>query len=127
MIEDKLKTQGYQVASVESGEKALEHLAANSIDCVLLDLNMPGIGGRETCRQIRSTKAWRDIPVIFLTSESNREITLDAFNSGADDYVLKNTDFDLLLARLLAQLRRKNVEKLRRPFFQHRHRTVDLR
>ncbi|MDH0863431.1 response regulator [Mitsuaria sp. GD03876] len=106
-----LRDDGYDVIAAGSGEQALELLAVQIVDAVLLDVQMPGIGGLETCRRIKSAPALRDIPVLLLTAFEGRASMLAGLEAGADDYVVKaNGEVELLKARLRAQLRRKQFE-----------------
>ncbi len=105
-----LRADGYEVVLARSGEEALQLLAVQPVDCVLLDLLMPGIGGRETCRRIKNAPGIRDIPIVMLTAVEDREAMIQGLGAGADDYIAKSSDFDLLRARVLAQLRRKQFE-----------------
>ena len=105
-----LRTDGYEVVLARSGEEALQLLAVQPVDCVLLDLIMPGIGGRETCRRAKNSPTIRDIPIIMLTAVEDREAVIQGLGAGADDYIAKSSDFDLLRARVLAQIRRKQFE-----------------
>jgi two-component system NtrC family sensor kinase len=105
-----LRAEGYDVIQVASGEEALEILSIQSVDCVLLDLVMPGIGGTETCRRIKSSPVARDIPVIVLTSLDDRAAMLETLGTGADDYIQKSAELDVLKARVRAQLRRRQFE-----------------
>jgi two-component system, NtrC family, sensor kinase len=107
---DSLRVEGYEVVPARSGEEALELLAVQSVDCILLDLMMPGIGGEETCRRVKAAPGMRNTPIIILTGLEDREVMLRALASGADDYVAKTSDFEVLRARVLAQLRRKQFE-----------------
>lgn len=107
---DSLRVEGYEVVPARSGEEALELLAVQSVDCVLLDLMMPGIGGEETCRRVKAAPGMRNTPIIILTGLEDREVMLRALAAGADDYVAKSSDFEVLRARVLAQLRRKQFE-----------------
>jgi light-regulated signal transduction histidine kinase (bacteriophytochrome) len=75
-----------------------------------MDLVMPGMSGNETCRRIKSSPSWRDIPLIILTSHEGRDAMLDGINAGADDYILKTGDLGVLKARVRAQIRRKQFE-----------------
>jgi two-component system, NtrC family, sensor kinase len=109
-LERELKREGYEVASARSGEEALSLLDAQTPDCILLDLVMPGLSGAETCRRIKASPRWRDVPLMFLTAHEGRESMIAGINAGADDYVPKSADFDVLRARLRAQLRRKQFE-----------------
>jgi two-component system NtrC family sensor kinase len=105
-----LRLEGYDVIQVASGEEALEILSIQMVDCVLLDLVMPGIGGTETCRRIKASPVARDIPVIVLTSLDDRDAMLETLGTGADDYIQKSAELDVLKARVRAQLRRRQVE-----------------
>jgi DNA-binding response OmpR family regulator len=105
-----LRAEGYDVIQVASGEQALEILSIQTVDCVLLDLVMPGIGGTETCRRIKDSPVARDIPVIVLTSLEDRTAMLETLGTGADDYIQKSAELDVLKARVRAQLRRRQFE-----------------
>ena len=105
-----LREEGYDVVLATSGEEALELLAAQHVDCILLDLVMPGLSGQETCRRIKQRAEWRDIPLVMLTARDDRQTMIEGINAGADDYIAKSADFEVLKARLRAQLRRKQFE-----------------
>ena len=102
-----LCADGYELVFARSGEEALDLLAVQLVDCLLLDLMMPGIGGLETCRRVKSVPAMRDIPVVMLTALEDRVAMIEGLSAGADDYVAKSAEFDLLRARVFAQIRRK--------------------
>jgi DNA-binding response OmpR family regulator len=110
MITDILRDDGYETHRAGSGEAALEVLSTINADCILLDLMMPGIGGIETCRRIKHSPGIRDIPLVLVTSLGDRDLTLEGFAAGADDFVLKTDDPSLLRARVRAQVRRKQFE-----------------
>jgi DNA-binding response OmpR family regulator len=105
-----LRADGYEMVLARSGEEALQLLAVQPVDCVLLDLLMPGIGGRETCRRVKNAPGIREIPIVMLTAVEDREAMIQGLGAGADDYIAKSSDFDLLRARVLAQIRRKQFE-----------------
>ncbi|MBI4584435.1 MAG: response regulator [Planctomycetes bacterium] len=105
-----LRQEGYDTVLTRSGEEALELLAVQSVDCILLDLLMPGLSGQETCKRIKDSPAWRDIPLIMLTALDESEAMIAGINAGADDYITKSGDFEVLKARVRAQLRRKQFE-----------------
>ena len=94
---------GYIVIDAKSGEEALEKLREDTPDVVLLDMNMPGIGGLETCRAIRTGS---DIPIIVLSVRNTERDKVDALDAGADDYITKPFGIQELLARIRAALRR---------------------
>jgi len=77
---------GYPVADARNGEEALEKLRDERFDLVLLDVNLPGITGIETCRKIR---AQSDVPVTMLTVRNSNQDAVAAQDAGADDYVTK--------------------------------------
>jgi len=98
-----LTGRGYEVADARTGEEALEALRSGSYDLVLLDMNMPGMGGIETCRLIRSTS---EIAIIMLTVSNSEKDKVEALDAGADDYITKPFSTPELLARIRATLRR---------------------
>jgi DNA-binding response OmpR family regulator/anti-sigma regulatory factor (Ser/Thr protein kinase) len=109
-IAGQLRQEGYEVVSARSGEEAVELLSVQPVDCILLDLVMPGWSGQETCRRIKSSTAWRDIPLILHTALEEEEAMIEGINAGADDYIAKSSDIGVLRARVRAQLRRKQFE-----------------
>jgi DNA-binding response OmpR family regulator len=111
-----LRGEGYDVVPARSGEEALELCAVQPVDCILLDLMMPGLGGLETCRRLKNAPGLRDIPLIILTGSEDRAAMLDGLAAGADDYLAKSSDFDVLRARVRAQLRRRQSDEETRRF-----------
>jgi two-component system KDP operon response regulator KdpE len=97
---------GYSVIEAKTGEEALQTLRTDSPDLILLDLNMPGIGGLETCRAIRETA---DVPIIVLSVRNTERDKVQALDAGADDYVTKPFGIQELLARIRAAMRRVPV------------------
>jgi len=98
-----LTSRGYEVSDSRTGEEALEKVRAETFDLVLLDVNMPGMGGIETCGLIRSGS---EIAIIMLTVSSSEKDKVEALDAGADDYVTKPFSMPELLARIRATLRR---------------------
>jgi two-component system, OmpR family, KDP operon response regulator KdpE len=98
-----LTGHGYEVDDVKSGEAALEKLRDQRFDLVLLDMNMPGIGGLETCRAIRGQS---EVAIIMLTVRDTEVDKVEALDAGADDYVTKPYKPPEFLARIRAALRR---------------------
>jgi DNA-binding response OmpR family regulator len=105
-----LRGEGYDVVLARSGEEAIELLGVQTVDCILLDLLMPGISGEETCRRIKAAPAVREIPIIMLTALDDREAMIQGLGAGADDYISKSSEFEVLKARVRAQIRRKQFE-----------------
>jgi len=98
-----LISEGYEVTDARSGEEALELVQSDKFDLILLDMNMPGMNGAETCRAIRANS---DVAIIMLTVRNTQKDKVDALDAGADDYVTKPFNMPELLARIRAGLRR---------------------
>jgi len=102
-----LRRDGYAVDLAFDGSEALEKLAINEYDLVCLDLTMPGIGGREVCRRIRTDPLPGPPPrVLMLTARDSLEDRVAGLDDGADDYLVKPFAFPELLARVRSLLRR---------------------
>jgi two-component system KDP operon response regulator KdpE len=93
----------YEVVEARTGENALERIPQEMPNLVLLDMNMPGMDGLETCRAIRGGS---EIPVIILSVRNSEKDKVAALDAGADDYVTKPFGIEELLARIRAALRR---------------------
>jgi two-component system KDP operon response regulator KdpE len=103
VLRSTLAARGYEVQDAHSGEDALEAIRQSRFDLVLLDVNMPGMGGLEACREIR---AGSSVAIIMLTVSDSEEDKVGALDAGADDYVTKPFGMPELLARIRAALRR---------------------
>jgi adenylate cyclase len=99
-----LMGQGYQINVATSGHQALEWLARIRPDLILLDIMMPGMDGFETCRQIKASAGWREIPVIFITARTDTADIVRGFEVGAVDYVAKPFNAHELIARVRTHL-----------------------
>ena len=109
-ISEALREDGYDVIAARSGEEAIELLAVQAVDCILLDLLMPGLSGQETCLRIKAAPSVRDVPLIMLTALEDRHAMIEGLSAGADDYISKSSELDVLKARVRAQIRRKQFE-----------------
>lgn len=98
-----LTANGYEPYEARTGEEALEVLRDFSPDLILLDLNMPGMGGIDTCRKIRTAS---DSAVIVLSVRDSEHDKIEALDAGADDYMTKPFSVNELMARIRANLRR---------------------
>jgi len=98
-----LTSHGYAVVEARTGDEALEQIRNEHVDLILLDVNMPGRSGLETCREIRGSS---DIPIIMLTVRNSERDKVQALDAGADDYVVKPFGSEELMARIRAGLRR---------------------
>jgi len=103
VLRSTLTSNGYVIREVKSGEEAVEAVRQERPDLILLDVNMPGIGGIEAAREIRQMC---DAPIIMLTVRNAERDKVLALDAGADDYVVKPFGMEELLARIRASLRR---------------------
>ncbi|MEG9434089.1 response regulator transcription factor [Terriglobus sp. ADX1] len=102
---------GFAIGEARSGEEALSRLAMAEYDAVLLDINMPGMGGMETCKKVSQT--FPALPIIMLTVRDDEDDKVRALDLGADDYVTKPFQIRELTARLRSAIRRaKNTNSL---------------
>jgi DNA-binding response OmpR family regulator len=108
-VAEHLHAEGYDVATASSGEQGIELLAVQPVECILLDLVMPGMSGLETCRRIKAAPAVRDTPLVILTSQDDHDTMIQVLAAGADDFVSKQAGLDVLAARVKAQIRRKKL------------------
>jgi two-component system, OmpR family, KDP operon response regulator KdpE len=99
-----LSAEGYTIFEASTGEEALESIRTPTPDAILLDVNMPGIGGLEASREIRRTL---DVPILMLTVRNAERDKVMALDAGADDFVVKPFGMQELLARIRAALRRR--------------------
>ncbi|MBC6477043.1 MAG: response regulator [Hormoscilla sp. GM7CHS1pb] len=106
-----LKEFGFKVLVAKDGESALSKLEEVLPDIILLDVQMPGIDGFETCRRLKDSERTKDIPVIFMTALSDTQDKVKGLNLGAVDYVTKPFQHQEVLARLNIHLRMRNLTK----------------
>jgi DNA-binding response OmpR family regulator len=109
-VSSELRKEGYDVVQACSGREALGLLKVQTVDCILLDVQMPEMSGLEVCKAIRTHSAFRKTPLLMLTAMEGSDAAIAGINAGADDYVSKSSDFSILKARVRAQLRRKQFE-----------------
>jgi two-component system, OmpR family, KDP operon response regulator KdpE len=99
---------GFDVAEASTGEEALELVHREHYDAVLLDMNMPGMGGMAACREIRRVAP--GLPILMVTIRDNQDDKVEALESGADDYVTKPFHMRELTARVRAAIRRTLIK-----------------
>lgn len=109
MLCRRLQRRGYHVTPAEGGRQALDHLAAEPFDLVVLDIMMPEIDGFQVLETIRQTHSVSDLPVIMATAKDQSEDIVEAMSRGANDYVTKPVDFPVLVARIQTQLALKHA------------------
>jgi DNA-binding response OmpR family regulator len=103
LLRDFLEAAGFAVAAASRGEDALAVMAHEAVDCVLLDVMMPGMSGFETLRQIRERS---EAPVLFLSAREGDADKIRGLGLGADDYIVKSATPGEVVARVRAVLRR---------------------
>jgi two-component system KDP operon response regulator KdpE len=102
-----LSTLGFDIEEASGGEQALSFVRTERYDAVLLDINMPGMGGIEACRAIR--RLFPRLPIVMLTVRDNEDDKIEALDAGADDYVTKPFHVGELMARVRAAVRRSQA------------------
>jgi two-component system KDP operon response regulator KdpE len=103
-VKTPLSLLGFFVDEAGSGEEALMTVRSTSFEAILLDINMPGIGGIETCKRLR--RAFTRLPIIMLTVREEEDDKVNALEAGADDYITKPFQIRELTARVKAAVRR---------------------
>jgi CheY-like chemotaxis protein len=109
MLARRLEKKEYRVLTACDGASALDLIAAEPIDLVLLDIEMPGLTGLDVLREVRKTRTSLQLPILMVTARSDSEDVVQALEAGANDYVTKPLDFPVVLARVKAQLRLRPV------------------
>ena len=105
MVQEILESVGHTVEAVHDGPAALARIREGGLDLVLLDLMMPGMDGREVCRQVRAQARGLYLPIIMLTALGRHDDQHAGFAAGADDYIVKPLTLDNLLDRVQVWLR----------------------
>jgi len=108
----RLTMRGYRVEVAENGPDALEKVAHNPYDLVLLDQMMPGMNGIEVLRRIRNNYSQSELPVIMITGVGGSQTAVDALRAGANDYVNKPVDALVVAARIQSQLARSEADRV---------------
>ena len=105
VVSDALSEIGCDVAIATSGERALQQIERKRPDLILLDIMMPGIGGFETCRQLKADPHTQNIPIIFMTALADSDSKIQALDLGAVDYVTKPFEVMEIVARVKTHIR----------------------
>ncbi|MEH1953067.1 hybrid sensor histidine kinase/response regulator [Nostoc sp.] len=106
-----LTNVGFKVITENDGERALQQVESRVPDLILLDVMMPGIDGFETCKRLKENSVTYDIPVIFMTANSDTDSKVKGLNIGAVDYITKPFHEEELLARIKTHLQLRNLTK----------------
>lgn len=104
LLERRLKQLGFRALAVQRGRDALELLAREPVDAVLLDVNMPEVGGLDVLRSIREVARWRFLPVLMLSADGEDDTVSRAYQLGATDYLVKPYHLHDLRLRLAVAL-----------------------
>ena len=118
MLSRRLIRRGHRVDTAEDGQRALDLIEANHYDGVLLDIMMPGIDGFEVLRRLRERFSSAELPIIMVTAKDDSADVVNALNMGANDYVTKPLDFQVVLARVQTQLQLKRLSESKDQFLQ---------
>ncbi|NJL46373.1 MAG: response regulator transcription factor [Leptolyngbyaceae cyanobacterium SM2_5_2] len=121
-----IQAAGYTSYWAETGEQGLELCKQLEPDAVVLDLMLPGMNGFEVCTRVRRLALKTEPYILMLTARRGKTDELSGFDTGADDYITKPFDTDLLIARLRARLRRElyhadNAASADGALIQHQH------
>ena len=100
MLTRLLERKGYRVSSVGDGQQALESIATNCPDIVLMDMDLPVLDGWSTCSELRKNESTATLPGIALTAHAMSDDKQKALNAGCNDYTTKPIDFPLLLEKI---------------------------
>jgi DNA-binding response OmpR family regulator len=106
LAETLLTGAGYQVTATKDGQECWEHLVSKGADMAVLDINMPRLTGTELTKKIRADDRFKDLPIMLLTIRELIEDQVAGYERGADDYMMKPFDGDMLIARVRALERR---------------------
>lgn len=107
-----LKKNDYEVLTTDNGKDAIEIAIKEDPDLIILDVMMPELDGMDTCFQMRDIPTLKDTLIIFLTARNEDFSQIAGFDAGADDYITKPIKPRVLMSKVKAILRRKNVEQL---------------
>ena len=108
-LEQELEDLDYDTISAENGREALERVAAEAPDVILLDIMMPEMDGFQVLEHLKADKTWRDIPVIVISALDDFGSVVKGIEMGAEDYLPKPFDPVLLRARMSASLEKKRL------------------
>lgn len=116
VLENHLTVAGYNVVEVGSGKEALDLMAKNTFDLVLLDIMMPNMSGYEVCETIRKTYSTSELPIVLLTAKNRVSDLVTGFNVGANDYLTKPFSKNELLSRIKTHLNLYGIHRATNKF-----------
>jgi DNA-binding response OmpR family regulator len=109
LLRDFLDADGFRVLPARDGAEALAAIAREQVDCVVLDVMMPGLSGFDVCRRVRETS---DVPILFLSAREADTDKIRGLRLGGDDYIVKSATPDEVVARVHAVLRRARAGEI---------------
>ena len=121
-----LERHGYVISTATSGEEGLALAASVIPDALIVDYRMPGMDGFEVTRRIKADPQLHTIPVLLLTGADSATYVVEGLGAGADDFVTKGSDTEILLARLRAVLRVKHYQDQLRKFNEQTRRDLQI-
>jgi sigma-B regulation protein RsbU (phosphoserine phosphatase) len=124
LLSRRLVRRGHSVETAEGGQQALDRVAAESFDVILLDIMMPDIDGMEVLERLRRDHSASELPIIMATAKDQSEDVVAALRLGANDYVTKPLDFPVVFARVQAQLMLKRAQDALRAAHQRMERDL---
>lgn len=104
LLTDFLRAEGYTVSTVENGGRAVELFERYGAKLVVLDINLPGMNGFAVCSELRKTA---DTPILIVSARTDKEDKLSGLDLGADDYIEKPYDIDILIAKIKGIFKRR--------------------
>jgi len=110
MMQLMLSLHGFNIDIAYSGEEGLRKIQGDSYDVVLLDVMMPGMSGFEVCKEIRKIKESTQLPVILLTAKGEKDDIIEGINAGANDYITKPFESEILIAKINALVKLKELQ-----------------
>jgi DNA-binding response OmpR family regulator len=111
LLTRRLEKDGFRVLGAEGGRQALDLVKAGGVSLILLDVMMPEMSGLEVLQEVRASYAAAELPVIMLTAKGRSGDVVEALEQGANDYVVKPAELDVVLARVRAQLRMRQAPR----------------
>ncbi|MBR6874223.1 MAG: response regulator transcription factor [Ruminococcus sp.] len=109
LLTDFLRSEGYTVSAVDSGERALQLFERYGAKLVVLDINLPDLNGFAVCSKLRESA---DTPILIVSARTDKEDKLSGLDLGADDYIEKPYDVDILIAKIKGIFRRRYQREL---------------
>jgi diguanylate cyclase (GGDEF)-like protein/PAS domain S-box-containing protein len=111
MLARRLERKGYDVSVLDSARGLMKRLKQETVDIILLDIDMPDISGFDALKELREAYSPTELPVIMVTAQHQSQDTVRALGLGANDYITKPIDFDVTLARIGIQLSQKSAQE----------------